>query len=478
VDLRQTETFGRLVGSNCIVIRQSSGRSITFWQHGCTSVREHVRSLTRDEPAGAPANARDPEEWRRLNGDGRGLGKADGSPHNRDLYVHQEGGLVLRCPEHEAGKLVPALIENLPFGLMATVEGGEVVFTNAAAASMLGRQLTGRRVRCCDLFGCTQPGTPLDDRCITELALRQHRELPEIRVDLPNSKIAAWVTASRVKDTPYALIHLRPGLQADRRRRTEPHWINGPRLRIRCLGPLAVESEVGELTGGWTQQRAGQVLGYLLCERHRAVHADELAETLWPASDRAGLGTVRYFVHVLRDQLEPRRRRRQPSTFIQFRSGGYILNRRAVHIDVDEFESSMKAGLSAAVRHSDNAEASLGKALQLYEGEFLADHPYADWARGERDRLHTLATRGLTELIRIRLSRGDFDGVRALRARLAEMEPLDDGVHRELIIDDLRDQRNSQAIRRYESLSVRLERELGRKPEFELKELARAASGE
>jgi DNA-binding SARP family transcriptional activator len=383
---------------------------------------------------------------------------------------------VHRLPEYETGRLVPALIENLPFGLMATVDGGEVVFTNAAADAIVGRRLTGKQIRCCDLFGCRQPGTPLEHECITQLALRRDEELPEIRVDLPHSTMAAWVTASRVNDTPYALVHLRPGMQADRRRRTEPHWISGPRLRIRCLGPLAVESEAGELSGEWTQQRAGQVLGYLLCERDRPANPDELAETLWPASDRAGLGTVRYFVHVLRDQLEPRRQRRRPSTFVQFRTGGYVLNRLAIHIDADEFESNVKAGLSAALRHSDNAEASLAKALQLYRGEFLANYPYADWARGERDRLHALATRGLTELIRIRETRGDFDGVRALRARLAEMEPLDDGVHRELIIDDLRDQRNSQAIRRYESLSLRLERELGRRPEFELKELARAAS--
>jgi DNA-binding SARP family transcriptional activator len=378
--------------------------------------------------------------------------------------------------QHEAGELAPALIDNLPFGLMATIGGGEVVFTNAAAGSILGRRLRGKRVRCCELFGCGRPGTPLEHECITQLAFRQQGELPEIRVDLPDSTIAAWVTASRLKGTRYVLIHLRPGIQADRRRRSEPHWINGPRLRIRCLGPLSVESEVGELSGGWTQQRAGQVLGYLLCERHRVVNPDELAETLWPAADRAGLGTVRYFVHVLRDQLEPRRQRRRPSTFIQFRSGGYVLNRLVVHIDADDFESTVKAGLSAAVRDNDSAEASLCKALAMYRGDFLADHPYADWARAERDRLHALASRGLSELIRIRLSTGDLDGARALRPRLAEMEPLDDVVHRELIIDDLRDQRNSQAIRRYESLSLRLQRELGRKPEFELRELARAAS--
>ena len=227
-----------------------------------------------------------------------------------------------------------------------------------------------------------------------------------------------------------------------------------------CLGPLSVESEAGRLSAAWTQQRAGQMLGYLLCERHRVVHPDELAETLWPEADRAALGTVRYFVHVLRDQLEPARQRRQQSTFIQFRSGGYILNRLAVHIDADEFESNINAGLGAGVRHTPSGEAHLNRALQMYSGDFLADHPYADWARAERDRLHGLASVAVSELIRLRLARGDREGARALRTRLAEMEPLDDCVHRELIIDNLRERRNSEAIRRYESLSVRLQREL------------------
>ena len=386
--------------------------------------------------------------------------------------------------EHQAGPLAPTLIDQFPFGLVATVEGGEVVFTNPAATKILGRRVSKDRVRCCELFGCRQRGPPLEDKCITHLALRESGERPEIRVDLPGSRIAAWVTASRLKGTSYALIHLRPGMQGDRRRRTEPHWINGPHLWIRCLGPVSIESEAGTLGGAWTQQRAGQVLGYLLCERNRVVHPDELAEALWPGADRSVLGTVRYFVHVLRDQLEPRRQRRRPSTFIQFRSGGYVLNRLAVHIDADEFETNINAGLSAAVGHnaageernSNAGEESLTKALQLYRGDFIADHPYAEWARAERDRLHTLACRGLTELIRIRFSSGDRQGARALQARLAEMEPLDDGVHRELIIDDLRANRNSQAARRYERLSVRLQRELGRRPEFEFAELAKTAT--
>ena len=351
---------------------------------------------------------------------------------------------------------------------------------NAAAVKLIGRRSAKDRVHCCELFGCGQRGTPLEDKCLTHLALRESDQLPEIRLDFPGRAVAAWVTASRLEGTPYALIHLRPGRLGDRRRRTEPHWINGPRLWIHCLGPLSIESEAGTLSGAWTQQRAGQVLGYLLAERNRVVHPDELAEALWPGADRSVLSTVRYFVHVLRDQLEPRRQRRKPATFIQFRSGGYVLNRLAVHIDADEFETNMNAGLSAAVDAKPNGssragEDSLNRALELYRGDFMADHPYADWARAERDRLHTLACRGLTELIRIRSSVGDRQGARAHQARLAEMEPLDDGLHRDLIIDDLREHRNSQAIRRYEGLSARLRSELGREPEFELAELARTA---
>ncbi|MGI8622979.1 MAG: AfsR/SARP family transcriptional regulator [Solirubrobacteraceae bacterium] len=249
----------------------------------------------------------------------------------------------------------------------------------------------------------------------------------------------------------------------------------GPRpehLRVRALGPLEIEGDGGELTGPWTHQRPGQVFGYLLANRGRTVFPDELAEALWADSGTGGLGTVRYFVHALRDRLEPKRNRWKTNRFVAFRGGGYVLNTAALGIDIDDFEAEVKAGLDAS-RQPEIAVPRLERALELYRGEFLSDHPYADWARPMRDQLHVMASGALRELIRHSAEAGEDERAAQLRRRLAELEPLDHDIHREVILEHLRNNRHSLAARRYDALRDRVQRELGHPPRFDLQQLSR-----
>src|SRR5207249_1468091 len=111
----------------------------------------------------------------------------------------------------------------------------------------------------------------------------------------------------------------------DRRRRTDPHWLDGPEVRIWARGRTWVSSREGPLGGRWLQQRPGRLLKYLVCQRNRVVHAEEIAEALWPGADRAGVGNVRHFMHGLRAQLEPARVKGTESSFIVTVQGGYAL---------------------------------------------------------------------------------------------------------------------------------------------------------
>lgn len=370
--------------------------------------------------------------------------------------------------------IAAALFEQLPYGLIVTIIGGRVIAHNAAAKNQLGRKLRADTARCCDVLGCGAPGTPLEHACITELALREGLVLPEIRLNLPDRASAVWVTAAPLRDPGHVVIHVRPGVRGDRRRRAEPHWISGPQLRIRAFGSLRIDSEAGDLGGEWTHQRAGQLLAYLLCERRRSVRPDEIAEALWPDRTRAVLSTVRYFVHALRDYLEPERAKRQPSAFIAFRGGGYAFNHDAVQIDADEFDREAKAGLLASRRKDPHAEQRLTAALALNIGDFLADYPYVEWAHTERDRLHVLAIDALRALLEIRRARGEAGSTLAIQTRLADMDPLDESVHRELIAHHLRNNQPSEALRRYRALGERMHQELGRAPTFSISELSDA----
>jgi DNA-binding SARP family transcriptional activator len=166
---------------------------------------------------------------------------------------------------------------------------------------------------------------------------------------------------------------------------------------------------------------------------------------------------VRYFVHVLREQLEPDGAPHPPSSFIRATRGGYALDGEHVWVDADAFEELVMAGLTA--HEADDHEGALHllrRGLELYRGEFLADEPYSEWAFHERDRLREVASDGLRALAALDERADDLIGATASLSRLADLEPFDVDVHRELLVMLLRRGRRSEALRRYETLRRRM----------------------
>jgi DNA-binding SARP family transcriptional activator len=268
------------------------------------------------------------------------------------------------------------------------------------------------------------------------------------------------------------VLQLRPGNTKDRRRRTDPHWMSGPMLRIRSFGRLNVESAEGQIGGSWIDQRTGQLLRYLVAERHRSVHIEEIGESIWTDADFGIANSVRYYVHALRRKIEPQRDKRAPSSFITSHAGSYRLNLERVQVDADEFEARVSAGLAAVERDPEFAAGELEQGLTLYRGDFLADMPYADWAMAERHRLHDMASIALRTLADIRLRGGmPTTAIRHLE-RLATMQPYDEKVHRELMELDVAVGRRSDAIRRYNSLRSRMRRTFGHDLDFTPADLA------
>ena len=243
--------------------------------------------------------------------------------------------------------------------------------------------------------------------------------------------------------------------------------------RIYALGQLRIVGPGGPLGGAWVEQRPGELLRFLVCQRRQIVPADVIGEALWPRAGPGASNTVRHFVHALRERLEPGRCRRGAPSAVVCRRGGYGLDPEHVWVDADEFERQATLGAAALERGRQlRARIHLERALSLYEGDFLSDEPYADWALWERDRLRAIACDALRSLVRV----GAESPERRARhlERLAVLEPFDDDVHRELIRAWLGMGRWSRAARHYESFRARLLREFGAVPQFELRQLARA----
>jgi DNA-binding SARP family transcriptional activator len=336
---------------------------------------------------------------------------------------------------------------------------GRVVAANARLRDELG-VAAGGGASCCSLLGCGRPGTDLEDGCITARALEHRDTLPEARVDAPVGPMRVNA-APLYQDLSHVVIELR---------RERPQREAQQPLRIYTFGALRVEVGDRQLTGDWLDQRAGQLLRYLACERRRMAPADAIAEAIWPQAGPAAQNSVRHFVHVLRERLEPHRPKGVESSYVVCKRGGYALASGEVWIDADDFEAEARRGMTAfAAGDLRSAEPRLMRAAHLYTGDFLAEEPYAEWALTEREHLRATACNVLRRLADIR---GEGPEAAACLERLADMEPFDTDVQRRLLTTWLRLGRRSRAARHYDTFKWRLMREFGERPGFELAELA------
>jgi DNA-binding SARP family transcriptional activator len=346
---------------------------------------------------------------------------------------------------------------------------GAVLVWNRALEELLELRggVLGRT--CCELFACGTPNGPRDG-CLTDQSIRTGGRPLEAVIQRPEAA-PLWISVAPLRDDSSRLVFEVRHAPDHRRRVLPPAGVSRePRIRVFTLGRTEVLTPEGPLGGEWVDQRAGQVLKYLGCERHRVVPAEELAESVCRHPQHSTLSTVRYFIHALRAKLEPGRPKHDRGSVVVARHGGYTLNHAEFWIDADEFEAQVNCGLAALGRgERAAAREHLETALSLYQGDFLADEPYAEWALMERERLHALAEkplRGLGEL-----HSDDPDAAAGYLERLAQMEPLDGAVQRELLTLWLRQGRLSRATRHYQAFRQRLLREFGENPAFSLSEL-------
>ena len=382
---------------------------------------------------------------------------------------------TLEAKSERGDSMLPegAINRLLRFGIIVTDISGTVTSADQTAKQMVIEALGSwpEDARCCSLFGCRNH-EPLIGHCITTLAAGSSEPLPELRVDLPpgNPSSAVWIRAARMgKDASQVVMHLRQAGVGDRRRRTQPHWMGEPRLRICALGRTRVEAEEIAIEGDWLLQRPGKLLKYLICQRGRPANVDQIVEALWPDAGVSGRNTVRHYVHVLRERVEPRRSPRAPSSFITSSGSAYSLDSR-VRVDLDEFEELVSVGLSDSTATHESTDC-LERAMNLYEGDLIAEEPFAEWAFAEREMLRGLAYEALGRLVEQSLERGDLRAATAHLERTCELWPIDGGVQRRLIGIYLRQGRHSDASRRFATFRQRMLDEFGQEPGFGLADL-------
>lgn len=365
-----------------------------------------------------------------------------------------------------------AIFRSLPAAVVRVDSAGTVTAFNPAALDLFGEALARPGARCCDLVGCGRGDLdrPLSHHCLTAATLERSAAIHDLAVVLRDGRRVAVGVAPLDDGLGAVVVAHATGRSAD----PVP---SPPVLRIQTFAGLKLDRPDRTLNGDWLHHRPGQLLRYLICARGHRVPSEELVDALWPGSRRSGLTSLRQAVHILRDRLEPDRRKHTQSRYVIASKGGYALQMSAIVVDADEFELEANAALLTLERDgADPAELQLARAVRLYGGDFLADEPFADWPLAERNRLHDLASLVLRSLGGVQLESDRLLPALTSFKRLTELEPLDPNAQEQLLSVMLRLDRPGEAARHYDAFRRRFARAFEYEPPFTLGAL-HAASG-
>jgi len=181
-----------------------------------------------------------------------------------------------------------------------------------------------------------------------------------------------------------------------------------PAISIRTLGRFSVIRDGEEVqTSAWGSRLARQILKRLVVARGWPVTREELIDICWPDEVEMSRLSARLSV-----QLSGVRR---------ILDGGVLADRSSVRLDLDRVDTDLERFFDAK---DDMAIVS------AYEGEFLPEDRYEDWARRMRDEVQT---RFVTAGHRLAESTDDAERCIWLARRLIACDPYDEDAYRLLV---------------------------------------------
>jgi LuxR family transcriptional regulator, maltose regulon positive regulatory protein len=241
----------------------------------------------------------------------------------------------------------------------------------------------------------------------------------------------------------------------------------GYRLRVQTLGPFRLWRGAQEVPDGdWTRKKARQVFHLLLTYRHTMLEREQIAEMLWPELDpETAERDFKIAYSALNNVLEPLRRRNAPVAFVRRDGSRYGLRQEAdLWLDAGEFEQFIEEGDRCFQDDGATALDYFQRALDLYQGEYLQEFPYAEWASEERERLLTLylrtAERLASALLEERSWAATIDVCQAILAR----DDCWEQAYRIMMQAYAQQGNRAQALRVYHRCRERLQTELGVEP--------------
>lgn len=237
---------------------------------------------------------------------------------------------------------------------------------------------------------------------------------------------------------------------------------------ITLFGQLSAEQPTRRVITRFSTHKTGALLAFLAYHPHKAHPREVLTEMLWPDADtRPGRHRLSMALSSLRNQLEPPD---VPSNSVLLADRFHIqLNPAAIVTDVALFETALRS--AATTPSAADREHTLGGAVRLWGGPLL-DGYYEDWILAERERLQEQFFQTAGQLMALQEQAGNLHQALELARRCANLDPLRDEAHHELMRLLVATGQPAAALRQYQGLEQRLQNELNSFPSAACRDLA------
>ncbi len=228
---------------------------------------------------------------------------------------------------------------------------------------------------------------------------------------------------------------------------------------VHLLGELQVV--IGERpVGKWVSGRGRAVFEYLVVHRHTRVRRERLMAAFWPDADAdAARNRLNVAIHGLRQSL---RAAAGDQPVVIYQDGCYLIDPGLdLWVDIEVFEDLVKSARQHLA--SDDpaaAQADFHTAIGLYQGEFLADDPYEEWAQVTTEHLRLAYLDCLDQLGRLRFDAGDYSGCADACRKLLGCDDGREDTLRRLMRCHSRLGQPQLALRQYHSFVAALRTEL------------------
>ncbi len=236
-------------------------------------------------------------------------------------------------------------------------------------------------------------------------------------------------------------------------------------LHIFVLGSTRVKRADKALTATeWTYAKSKELLFYLLSAGPRT--KEQIGLALWPDLSAEQLRSSFHSVlHHLRRALGQ-------SDWIIFERERYYFNRSLAYwYDLEVFERYLQQARQAQVSQPEEAIACLEAAIELYQGDYLADLPESEWATARRSEIRRLFLDALLTLGQLHTAAGQHAQAGDIYRRVLTHEPFLETAHRELMRCYAHLGERGQAMLQYQRLVETMRDELASRPAPETRAL-------